>query len=155
MLLIRLEAKGMDDISIQNLVLTITGGTATNLGTIQVAQGQEIFGLIEDIAGAYSPGFTLTWNVVYPAGFQTPQEDRPSIEFFALFDRNRPDRHGKFYARTDGRRLHAGRGQQRRRRDQRHRHPHRQPAGRPGPGERQRCRVELRHFRQHADVCSR
>jgi uncharacterized repeat protein (TIGR01451 family) len=89
-LLIRLEAKGNDNVVITNLQLTITGGATTSLGTIEVTQGQEVFGLIDDIAGAYTSGFTLTGNVVYPPGFQSPQEERPAIEFFALFDRGQP-----------------------------------------------------------------
>ena len=87
-LLIHLETKGQDEVIITNLVLTITGGATTNLGTIRVTQGQNIYGLISDIAGAHTSGFTLTGNIVYPAGFEGSQEDKPGIEFFALFDRS-------------------------------------------------------------------
>ena len=86
--MIHLEAKGKDEVIITNLVLTITGGATTNLGTIQVTQGQNIYGLISDIAGAYTSGFTLTGNIVYPAGFEGSQEEKPGIEFFALYDRS-------------------------------------------------------------------
>lgn len=89
-LLIHLEAHGNDEVIITNLVLTITGGATTSLGTIQVTQGQNIYGLISNIAGAYTSGFTLTGNVVYPTGFQGSPEDRPVIEFFALYDRSQP-----------------------------------------------------------------
>ena len=91
-LLIQLEARGPEELIITDLVLSITGGATTNLGTMQIPQGQRIFGLIDNINGAYTSGFTLTGNIAFQAGFSALRapEDRPRIDFFALFDRSQP-----------------------------------------------------------------
>ncbi len=83
------SAKNEKEIRITNLVMTITGESPTKLGDIQVVQ-EDIFGQISDIDGAYTSGFTLTGNVVYPVGFSEKAEERPMIGFFALFDRTHP-----------------------------------------------------------------
>ena len=75
------QPDGDGEIRITNLVLTITGGASTNLGTIQVVEQGEIFALISDPA-MYTSGFTLTGNILYLNYFQGVSEERPGIQFF-------------------------------------------------------------------------
>jgi uncharacterized repeat protein (TIGR01451 family) len=89
-LLIRLKTKKNEEIRITNLVLTIPGISTTNLGTIQIDQGTDIWGLVSDIQGAYTSGFSLTGNIFYPEGFQSVSEEQSLISVWAFFDRNQP-----------------------------------------------------------------
>jgi hypothetical protein len=87
-LLIQLKSpQGKPEIVITDLVLSITGGSTTSLGTVQPSQGAEVWAQIGDIADAYTSGFTLSGNIVYLEGRSgEPSEESPVINFFSLFD---------------------------------------------------------------------
>ncbi len=85
-ILIQLKSpQGSPEITIENLVLTVPGGSTTNLGTID-EKGAEAWALISDIGDAYTSGFTLTGNLVVKS-FLGGSEENPFINFTGLLDR--------------------------------------------------------------------
>jgi uncharacterized repeat protein (TIGR01451 family) len=86
-LLIQLKSpQGNPQVIITNLMLSISGGSTTNLGTVQPSQGSEVWARISDIESAYTSGFTLSGNVVYAQLLYGADNENPVINFFSLFD---------------------------------------------------------------------
>src|SRR5262245_15223745 len=80
---------GNPQITITNLVISITGGATTPLGNVQPPQAGTVWALIGNITGAYTSGFTLTGNLVVEA-FLGGSDENPVINFVPLFDRTQP-----------------------------------------------------------------
>jgi hypothetical protein len=85
-LLIQLKSPpGAPEITITSLMLSVSGGSTTNLGSIQVTQGSEVWARISEIGTAYRSGFTLTGTIVPTSDFGGAEEN-PLINFSALLD---------------------------------------------------------------------